>query len=1022
MNTENRQIDIKSHILVQVMAIAIICISLVALIGTLLNSTLLSSLSPHWINIKINTILCFMLTGAGMLFANYKGRIVLFCIGMIIFLISGVTLFEYLAVKDLGIDQLIMKDIAPNSPNTVFAGRMSFITAVNFMLVASMFFMLSSEVRPIRVIQFFAWLIALVSVISLFNYLYGAQPPYHYAKYSTMSMITIVLFFLVSIGMLLISPDVGIVGILLRKNNTGYMLRRVVLIPIIIPILLLQIDLILQNKDLINAFVGIVITQIGLFVIIGGMIVLVSNILEHKENLLEEAESKVLFNEITFRKFADNIDIVFYTTSPDLNEILYVSAAYERIWGKSAQSLYENPMDWYDSIVPEDKKKTYDVFFGGLKEGRENISVEYRIQRPDGTIRNIFGRIYQVKDEKNSNLFAIVGIAVDLTEITVEKLHNQLQYELAVLVENEKDLNHFLHMALTTIGRTLNFDYCAIWMIDETEGVLRCVDAWYKESKSLRDFELFSRQYSYKIGEELPGSVWQTKQPIWISDYAASRIYFRSGFADNAGLNSVFGMPIIYQDKIVGVIEIFSKNVIKPNYSLSNHMETLGKSIGEFVVLKMAAEKNLNLSRKDYLTNLLNRPSFEKDLNSFIITNKSRCIAILVVDIDKFKLINEGFGHDAGDTLLKLVATRLSASTLQIPPILARLGADKYIMAIPESDQKTTLYYAQGIMHMLHEPFELGSVTVNVSISIGVAVYPQDGLDAKSLVANADLALHKAKNLGGGKISFFTKDLPFVASKTILMQNELRQAIMSDQFILEYQPQIDLKTSNLCGAEALVRWQHPTRGLLYPKDFIFYAEDSELIVSLNELIIRKVFAEISLIKIEIPLSVNISSQQLENGFHFVEFLESLIIEFSIDVKQIELEITENMLVKDTDHNIAVLTALSELGFKIAIDDFGTGFSSFSYLSHLPVDKVKIDRSFITGLPINLPNIKIVKAMIPLLHSLGKIVVAEGAETQAEVECLKQEKCDIVQGFYYYKPMSFEKLIAILDHQLKAIDH
>jgi EAL domain-containing protein (putative c-di-GMP-specific phosphodiesterase class I) len=241
------------------------------------------------------------------------------------------------------------------------------------------------------------------------------------------------------------------------------------------------------------------------------------------------------------------------------------------------------------------------------------------------------------------------------------------------------------------------------------------------------------------------------------------------------------------------------------------------------------------------------------------------------------------------------------------------------------------------------------------------------------------------------------------------MDSDLRQAIIQNEFQMAYQPQIELKTDTICAAEALVRWHHPIKGLIPPNEFISLAEKSDLIVSLNEHIMRLVFQQIGSDWQGPPISINISARQFQNGFRLVEYIEIIMKEFAINPKYIELEITENMLLKNTEHNLAVLSAINNLGFEIAIDDFGSGFSSFGYVTRLPVHKIKIDKTFITGLPDNVNNCKIVAAIIRMSQSLDKIALAEGAETKAEVDFLRQNNCDMVQGFYYHKPMSFDEL-------------
>jgi diguanylate cyclase (GGDEF)-like protein len=540
----------------------------------------------------------------------------------------------------------------------------------------------------------------------------------------------------------------------------------------------------------------------------------------------------------------------------------------------------------------------------------------------------------------------------------------------------------------------------------------------------LIDFAIASRQYSFGFGEGFPGRVWKQKKPVYISDYTSTQAFSRSDAAQTAGLNYTFGIPIIYKNNVYGVLQLFSKNIINPDADFLALMENIGKILGEFILHIHNVGQLQDISRHDLLTGLLNRSAISEEIDNLISDGKSKSISVIVLDIDRFKLINEAFGHQFGDRLLNSLATKLNAL---INPAnhtkinLARLGADKFILYISESNRDEAYDFACTINHTINNPIEVGEQKILLSMSIGIAIYPQNGHDSNTLITAADLALIQAKDLGGNRINFFTKELPLIATKAMAMDTDLRKAISNNQFFLEYQPQIDLKTGNICCVEALVRWQHPITGLISPGDFIPFAEKIGLMVTLNEHIMRMVFQQISSDWPGPPVSINISAQQFREGFHLVEYLESLMKEFSISSKLIELEITENMLFEDTEHDIAVLNALNGLGFQIAIDDFGTGFSALGYLNRIPVHKVKIDKSLITGLPDKVSNAKIVTGMIAMIHTLDMLVVAEGADSKTEVNFLIQKKCDIVQGFYYYKPMSFDALTAIINKSNVAKD-
>lgn len=997
--------------------------SVVAFAGIRYNFPILTNISSAWVSIRAITSACLFLSGLGLLLINIKEpglftKIIIITISIILLVISSMTIFEYITGIDPVFDRfLVQQNMLHFDP---YPGRMSYFSAFNFILISVAYLLSLRKSVPAWKIQIIALMIFIFSLISLNNYIFNVDLQNGLAIYITMSMVTVILFMLISLGIVLLKPDSGIIEILRRKSTSSYFLRRMLPIILLVPMFLAIAENKLAMANLIEGNLGDSLYTTSTFVILATIVILITRTIDREEKNLEEAKKIISRNDIIFREFAKNIDIVFYTTSLDLNTVLYVSPAYERIWGRSSESLYKNPLEWYESILPEDKNLVYQEFFVGMQNEHLTGSAEYRIKRPDGSIRNIFSRAFKVKDE-SQNVFSIIGIAVDMTDIKLDKIYRQIQFDIIRIMETEKTIDSFAPKIIKVICNALNWDLGEIWLIDEPRNILRCVNIWHKEIEKLTNYDIESRKYIFNYDEGLPGRIWKEKRPVWISDYTHG--FSRSDDAAKAGLNSAFGIPLIFQDKVFGIMEFFSFSIQPPDPELLVMAGNIGKTIGEFVQRVYDYKQIQSISHQDILTGLLNRSTLEENLDQLITSGKLDTIAILILDIDRFKLINEALGHDQGDYLLKSVSIRLTDMIDREITHTARLGSDKFIIFFPITNKNDALNSARMIKQGFDKPFDIDQNEIALTVSIGMAIYPQNGINSKELITNADLAMMHAKDMGGNRIEFFMHTYPFIASKKLTLQMDIRHAIANNEFFLVYQPQIDLKTGNICAAEALVRWQHPDKGLIYPGSFISYAEQIGLIVPLNEHILYMAFQQIDSNWPGPPVSLNISAQQFKDGFHIVEYLESLLQEFRVNPKSIELEITEGTLMEDTEHNIAVISALHELGFQIAIDDFGTGFSSFSYLNHLPVQKIKIDRAFISGLPGNLANAKIVKAMIPLIHSLDMIVVAEGAEQQAEIEFLSHEKCDIVQGYYYYKPMSFsDYLIVMAKTSVNKIPH
>lgn len=930
-------------------------------------------------------------------------------LSIVILMISTATIIEFLFGVDFGIDQLFKKEISLN-PKEQYPGRMVFITAFNFFLIGIAF--LLKKRKAILINQVISWLVFFIGLFSFYNVLYDANMQYPIATHTTMGVHASILFMLLSLGLVLIKSDGCIIELIMSNYIGSYYFRRTLPFILFVPMILAILELKMERLGLIEGNLGDSIIAAGTFLILGFITSITVLRMTREEKKLAIAQTEILKNEKIFNKFTNNVDIIFYRISSDLNTILYISPAYERIWGKSIESLYKNRRDWLESIFPVDQKIVYETFLQELRL-QSSASAEYRIQISDGSKRHIFDRAFQLRDE-NDNSFCFMGIAIDITTIKTDQKYLQTQHDILDLMEHDTTLSKLAPKILKILCQVFDWDLGEIWWVDEANNILRCVNIWHKETLKMNIYEKESRKHSFKFGEGFPGRIWKEKIPIWLPDYSKRREFSRSANAEKAELHCAFGTPIIFQDNVFGIIEFFSYEIQAPNKALLALMNTIGKLLGEFILRTHTNKEMKAISRCDFLTGLLNRSALEEELDYLISNIKSEPIAIIIVDIDRFKLLNEALGHDTGDLILKKVAERLQQLTNHKKYKLARLEADKFILSYYEiKDIEDILDYAHQIEQTIKKSFSINNREFFLTATIGISLYPKDGSDSSTLIKNANLAIIHAKKQGGNISVFFTKESPAIALDKLAMYDDLHQAIIKKQFFIDYQPQVDLKTGKICGAEALVRWQHLVKGLIYPIDFIQCAEEAGLIISLNEQIMRMVFQQMSSNWQGPPISINISAQQFIDKYRLVNYLESLMKEFDVNPKNIELEITESMVMTDTQHNIAILGTLRQLRFKIALDDFGTGFSSFSYLHRIPVDKVKIDRAFIHGLPDNQVNFEIVKSMIAMLHALKKIVVAEGAQTEAEVEFLRREGCDIVQGYYYYKPMSTDDFLSLI---------
>ena len=482
-------------------------------------------------------------------------------------------------------------------------------------------------------------------------------------------------------------------------------------------------------------------------------------------------------------------------------------------------------------------------------------------------------------------------------------------------------------------------------------------------------------------------------------------------------------MPLLSQGKFEFVRSILAKK--NRNRWLKDEIDIIDNSEMEVSLqlenmqsqIETHNEELQQLVFFDTLTGLANRRAL-LDETQKCLSKKNAEFALLFLDLDNFKRINDSLGHQAGDELLKIVGKRLN-SCVRSSDMVARLGGDEFCILVRKLRNKNDgCIVATNVLNILKNPVRLQTTEVIISASIGIVISPEDGETTEDLLQNADLAMYKAKALGRNKYQIFNHAMTKNAIEQMALENELRQALIKHEFILHYQPQIDLKNNYICSVEALVRWQHPTRGLLAPGHFISALEETGLIVPLGEWILieacealkRWIDAGMQPIR----MSVNLSSRQFQDP-KLYDIIEETLAITQVSADLLELEVTESMVMHDIENNNRVLQELQKLGVSIAIDDFGTGYSSFSYLKALPLDTLKIDRSFVMDIPHDETDMEITSAIIAVAHKLKLIVVAEGIETVEQQKFLLNEGCDLGQGYLFSRPVNEKDLIYLLEN-------
>lgn len=419
----------------------------------------------------------------------------------------------------------------------------------------------------------------------------------------------------------------------------------------------------------------------------------------------------------------------------------------------------------------------------------------------------------------------------------------------------------------------------------------------------------------------------------------------------------------------------------------------------------------------DHLTGLKNQISLTKDIDQLIQHGENTSFALLFVDLDRFKLINDTLGHSKGDLLLKQIADRIQ-SFMKTSLQSYRYGGDEFIILYPNAIKADIQHYAEGLINVMSEPYKIDGIDIVNTPTIGVSLYPEDGNTVEYLVKRADQAMCYAKNTERGTVQFYQENLPVQMKGILEIESGLRRAVDQNEFVLHYQPQINTKSGSIYGLEALIRWNSPKRGLIAPPVFIPIAEETGLIIPIGEWVIKEVAQMIQKLKkrgIILPISINLSIRQFYQR-NLVERIQTILSDHDVDPKMITLEITESMAT-DAATALVILKDLKTLGVKIAIDDFGTGYSSLNYLKQFPIDYLKIDQSFIADILDDQDDRDITDSIILLGHRLNIDLVAEGVETKAHVELLKIMHCDILQGYYFSKPLPEDALIDFLNSYL-----
>jgi diguanylate cyclase (GGDEF)-like protein/PAS domain S-box-containing protein len=617
----------------------------------------------------------------------------------------------------------------------------------------------------------------------------------------------------------------------------------------------------------------------------------------------------------------------------------------------------------------------------------------------------------------SGEVFGLIGIGHNVTE---QKKNESLREGQAVILEmiaGSSPLKGILDQLVLMMENQLTDIVCSILLLDSdgihlrTGSAPNVPDAYRKAIDGVR------------IGPSVGscGTAAHLKKPVIVSDISTDPLWmdFRH-LAVQHNFRSCWSTPILSHDnEVLGTFAMYSKTVREPTAADTRLIDITTRIAGIAIERKLAEDRILFLATHDTLTGLPNR-TLLKDRLAQAISHAKRhdeCVSIVFIDLDKFKDINDSLGHNAGDELLKTVAQRM-AGCVRSSDSVVRLGGDEFVIILVEQpkDVSFTHQALNRLRTVIAEPIHLAGHDLNVTCSIGVVNYPNDGEDADSLLANADAAMYRAKETGRDNYQFYTPDLNVKVHSKFVMQEDLRQALARSELFLNYQPQVDLRTGKIFAVEALVRWRHPTMGIIPPDKFIPMAEENGLIIPIGDWVLHtackqnKAWQDSGLPAINI--CVNVSARQFQEK-NWVDRIKHALLDSGLDAHQLELEITESLIMQDAHRAVVVMKHIQQLGVQIAIDDFGNGYSSLSALKDFPVARLKIDKSFIDELSNNHKARSVASAVIMLGQKLNMRVIAEGVETDEQINFLREQNCDEIQGYHFSKPLSADAVGELL---------
>lgn len=723
----------------------------------------------------------------------------------------------------------------------------------------------------------------------------------------------------------------------------------------------------------------------------------------------------------------DSLREVVWSVLPAQRQTVYTNAATRSVFGRSPDEFRKDPALWIECVHPEDRERVRDAWSRVL--AGHPMDLEYRIVHRDGAVRWIRNRARRVKNTALREV-RIDGIASDITErklqeekiqrlSRIERVLSGVNSAIARVRERDALLREACRVAVEDGGFPL------VWVgLAGREALDIRPHVWVGEARGLLDsFRLSGRE---DAGERRGATPLAPRggKPVVVNDVANDERLAHRQQALAAGFRSLAVLPLAVDDETIGTLNFCSREC---GFFTPDELKLLLDLAGDvsFALGAIAREEKLNyFAHYDVLTALPNRHLFHQRVDQFVLAaqQSNAKVALMVLDLERFSVVNGTLGRRAGDDVLEEVAARLRQALGERHPV-ARLGADIFgvvLAGITDAAEAAQLF-DRCILPAVAAPFSAAGQELRPTLKSGIALFPADAGNAEELFRNAEAALKKAKS-SGERYLFYAPQMNARVAEKLKLENRLRIAVAEEQFVLHYQPKVEIATNRITGLEALIRWRSPDIGMVPPNDFIPLLEETGLILDVSKWVLKRALKDACRWRAasrDAPrVAVNISPLNLREQ-NFATEVTRIARHEGADVLQLDLEITESLIMENIEQSIAKLEAIKAAGIGIAIDDFGTGYSSLSYIARLPVDALKIDRSFIAGMTTSPHNMTIVSTIISLAHCLNLKVVAEGVETGEQLQLLRLLRCDEMQGYVFSPPLPAEEVERLIAGQVET---